>query len=164
MSLPVCLFLLFRPTKHRLLYALCSTSLTFFLFSYQVHEKSILLVTVPALCLIPISPFSSFLFSLSSTLSMWPLLLKDRLILPCAFVLFRSPRSTEPEKPSPTYPSRILWSLLSGYCLLFIAQTVWHPPVAYPDLFALLISTFSCVQFILFFLFWNYKVFTVQGV
>ena len=41
-----------RPTLPRLLYALFNISLTFFLFSFQVHEKSILLATVPAALLI----------------------------------------------------------------------------------------------------------------
>ena len=48
LSLPSNLALFWRPTKDQFMCALFNTSLVFFLFSYQVHEKSILLVALPA--------------------------------------------------------------------------------------------------------------------
>jgi alpha-1,3-glucosyltransferase len=50
--LPASLDLLRFPTKRRFIYALFNVSLAFFLFSFQVHEKSILLVTLPAAMLV----------------------------------------------------------------------------------------------------------------
>lgn len=46
LNLPSGLDLLFRPGKARFLLAIVNSSLVFFLFSFQVHEKSILLATV----------------------------------------------------------------------------------------------------------------------
>ena len=47
--LPSNILLLARPSKANFLGTLLTTSLAFFLFSYQVHEKSILLAAFPAL-------------------------------------------------------------------------------------------------------------------
>ncbi len=46
LNLPSGLDLLFRPTRQRFLLSLVNSSLIFFLFSFQVHEKSILLATM----------------------------------------------------------------------------------------------------------------------
>merc|ERR1719510_308906 len=46
-SLPSNIFLFLKPTRQNLLLTLINTSLVFFLFSFQVHEKSILLVAIP---------------------------------------------------------------------------------------------------------------------
>ena len=47
-AMPVNVLLFLRPSKSNFISALLNTSLAFFLFSYQVHEKSILLVAFPA--------------------------------------------------------------------------------------------------------------------
>ncbi|CAH8837684.1 unnamed protein product [Trichobilharzia szidati] len=79
---PCCLLLLKKSNQQKkFLTSLVICSLGFYLFSFQVHEKSILLVSIPVLCLLPIYPISSFLFTLCSVLSMWPLLKKDQLRL-----------------------------------------------------------------------------------
>lgn len=59
-----------------------NVSLAFFLASYQVHEKTILLPLLPAALLFPIAPLLSAWFSLFSCWTMWPLLAKDGLIAP----------------------------------------------------------------------------------
>lgn len=46
-SLPSNIILFLKPTRQNLLLTLINTSLVFFLFSFQVHEKSILLVAIP---------------------------------------------------------------------------------------------------------------------
>lgn len=50
--LPINIHLGCRPSQCRFKYALVSTSLAFFLFSFQVHEKSILLPLMPATLLL----------------------------------------------------------------------------------------------------------------
>lgn len=47
LSLPSNLLLLLKPTKMNFIFSLLNTSTVFFLFSFQVHEKSILLVALP---------------------------------------------------------------------------------------------------------------------
>uniref|UniRef100_A0A4W3I4N0 Alpha-1,3-glucosyltransferase n=1 Tax=Callorhinchus milii TaxID=7868 RepID=A0A4W3I4N0_CALMI len=83
--LPGCLKLTVTPTLRGFRLALVTCSLSFFLFSFQVHEKSILLVAVvgwggvcvTAACVLGRCVTRSLLF-----LSMLPLLLKDELLLP----------------------------------------------------------------------------------
>ncbi|CAG8536207.1 15009_t:CDS:2, partial [Gigaspora rosea] len=49
--LPSCIYLGSNPDKRYLIYGLANSSLAFFLFSFQVHEKSILLPALP-ICLL----------------------------------------------------------------------------------------------------------------
>ncbi|XP_049284778.1 probable dolichyl pyrophosphate Man9GlcNAc2 alpha-1,3-glucosyltransferase [Anopheles funestus] len=79
--LPSGLHLLFQktPTTRSFLYSLTVTALGFFLFSFQVHEKSILLAALPATLLLPLEPLVSCWFLQVATFSMLPLLHKDGL-------------------------------------------------------------------------------------
>jgi alpha-1,3-glucosyltransferase len=87
-SLPSNLHLFFHPSNTTFLLSLCNTSLIFFLFSFQVHEKSILLAAIPVILTQNLSslPSHSKLVSVwflsISTFSMLPLLIKDGLLLP----------------------------------------------------------------------------------
>ncbi len=89
------LHLLFKPSINNFVLALVNTSFVFYLFSFQVHEKSILLVAVPvSLFAGGIAKFNSagaygryssiisVWFLNMSTFSMHPLLLRDGLALP----------------------------------------------------------------------------------
>ena len=85
-TLPSNLSLFWRPSKELFISSLLNTSLAFFLFSYQVHEKSILLVAFPAVMALSVfeDQFSKLIltwFLLVTTFSMWPLLAKDGLQL-----------------------------------------------------------------------------------
>jgi alpha-1,3-glucosyltransferase len=89
--IPSSLDLLLRPTITKFKYALVNSSLVFFLFSFQVHEKSILLVALPVCLLMPRHTLISIWFLLVSTFSMTPLLIKDGLslaILPCMILFY----------------------------------------------------------------------------
>uniref|UniRef100_A0ACB8F455 Glucosyltransferase-like protein n=1 Tax=Sphaerodactylus townsendi TaxID=933632 RepID=A0ACB8F455_9SAUR len=78
--LPCCIKLTLQPSLKGFKYALVTCALSFFLFSFQVHEKSILLVSIPVCLIINEIPFMSAWFLLVSTFSMLPLLLKDGLL------------------------------------------------------------------------------------
>ncbi|KAJ8956292.1 hypothetical protein NQ318_015028 [Aromia moschata] len=71
--------LFLRPNLRKFVLALINSSLAFFLFSFQVHEKSILLVAIPVLLYFPYAPFVCFWFLCVSVFSMTPLLFKDQL-------------------------------------------------------------------------------------
>ncbi|RZC33471.1 Alg6 Alg8 domain containing protein [Asbolus verrucosus] len=73
--------LFLRPSSKKFVVALINSSLAFFLFSFQVHEKTILLVAVPVLLYFPQKPFVCFWFLCISVFSMLPLLYKDGLII-----------------------------------------------------------------------------------
>ncbi|KAL7288105.1 probable dolichyl pyrophosphate Man9GlcNAc2 alpha-1,3-glucosyltransferase [Trichogramma pretiosum] len=77
--LPSSLDLFFRPSREKFLLALINSSLSFFLFSFQVHEKSILLVSLPVLLHFIKDPLPCFWFLIISVFSMLPLLIKDGL-------------------------------------------------------------------------------------
>ncbi|KAH8298678.1 hypothetical protein KR018_004460, partial [Drosophila ironensis] len=81
-ALPTNILLLVKRSKLGFLLALFNTSLAFFLFSFQVHEKTILLVALPALFLLKWWPHEMLLFLEVSVFSMLPLLAKDDLLLP----------------------------------------------------------------------------------
>ncbi|XP_018572383.1 probable dolichyl pyrophosphate Man9GlcNAc2 alpha-1,3-glucosyltransferase [Anoplophora glabripennis] len=73
--------LFLRPNLRKFVLALVNSSLAFFLFSFQVHEKSILIVAVPVLMYFPYAPFVCFWFLCISIFSMLPLLIKDGLVI-----------------------------------------------------------------------------------
>lgn len=162
---PVCLSLLVKPTKKKLLYSCTICALSFYLFSFQVHEKSVLLVAIPALCLLHLTPLSSFLFSISSTFSMWHLFRKDGLCFSCMcltfiFVYFgcvvifrRSIKSVN------AYSKCLVASIFFVYITLVLCDIFIQPPKKYPDIFPLLFSAYSFVNFFGFLIFWNYEYF-----
>ncbi|EGC28859.1 hypothetical protein DICPUDRAFT_43700 [Dictyostelium purpureum] len=71
-----------KNSKFIFLYSLINSSFSFFLFSFQVHEKTILLPLLPVSLLILHHPNTVWWFSVISTFSMFPLLFKDGLIIP----------------------------------------------------------------------------------
>jgi alpha-1,3-glucosyltransferase len=60
--LPSVVHLGLNPTRKRLMYGLICCSLAFFLFSFQVHEKTILLPALPITLLILEEPWAVQLF------------------------------------------------------------------------------------------------------
>lgn len=77
--LPSSIDLFLRPSVRKFILALINSSLAFFLFSFQVHEKSILLVSIPVILYFPYKPIACFWFLFMSSFSMTPLLIKDEL-------------------------------------------------------------------------------------
>ena len=164
-ALPACLNLFKRPTLHRFVLSEAIVALAFFLFSYQVHEKSILLVSIPVLCLLPTLPLSSAYFLLISTLSMWQLFVKDGLCLACLalitlfYVIVSICLSTDT-----TGKNRVslvlFWPLnlsLLGYAIIFTLQACVKPPSLYPHLYSLIVNAYSFVHFLAFFVFWYHQ-------
>lgn len=185
-AVPSCLDLFVRVNKKKFILSLINVSLAFFLFSFQVHEKTILLCAIPVALHLPEDPFMCFWFLLVSNFSMLPLLIKDGLIIPfvalnliyiCCYSLcikIAYPKSglfsfvnanlvygtknLGSKKAVILYLSSLSFvlSLLSMICITFGALFV-EPPVMYPDLFPLLISVYSCCHFILFYLYFNFQ-------
>ena len=181
--LPTNLVLLADPTPHNLLLSLLNSALAFFLFSFQVHEKSILLAALPAAMLFPDYPLSTLWFLLASTLSMLPLLLKDDLLLATVAttvfftvavnmgtgVLDAGRRAAAPKQRSrltstsagPPSDQCSRWAVpalylsLAGYLVLGMASVTVSPPVRYPDLWPVLVSLYSFVHFAGFFLYYQ---------
>ena len=58
-----------------------TTSLSFFLFSFHVHEKTILLVVLPVNLLLMLHPHAVVWFNVVAAFSMYPLLSREGLAL-----------------------------------------------------------------------------------
>ncbi|XP_069498110.1 dolichyl pyrophosphate Man9GlcNAc2 alpha-1,3-glucosyltransferase isoform X2 [Ambystoma mexicanum] len=158
--LPACVKLTYQPSVKGFKYALVSCALSFFLFSFQVHEKSILLVSF-----------------------MLPLLLKDGLLLAyvvttlafflvcISFLAIYEKTSEEDLKLAPFFlsiryyvpwfkvsanvtKSIFLISLVLMAGLTLMIATMF-PPSRLPDLFPVLISLVSCTHFLAFLAYFN---------
>ncbi|CEM35747.1 unnamed protein product [Vitrella brassicaformis CCMP3155] len=78
--LPSCWDVMRRPTAKRFEVCLFNCSMSFFLFSWQVHEKAILLPALPACLLLPQYGASCVVLLLAASYSLLPLMLKDQLL------------------------------------------------------------------------------------
>ncbi|XP_072295016.1 dolichyl pyrophosphate Man9GlcNAc2 alpha-1,3-glucosyltransferase [Eucyclogobius newberryi] len=184
--LPSSLRLLTKPTFWQFKLALVNSSLAFFLFSYQVHEKSILLVSLPACLLLSDLPLIAIWLLQTSTFSMLPLFLKDGLAVPYAvtslgflyfsvYLLSPLKRCKEEELRMGLYrkmlfclPKRDLgcvvrWKFyisVLAMVALSVASVATPPPPHLPDLFPVLISTFAFLQLLGTFVYFNVVQFT----
>ncbi|NWI85945.1 ALG6 glucosyltransferase, partial [Pitta sordida] len=181
--LPACIKLTVQPSLRAFKLALVSCALSFFLFSFQVHEKSILLVALPVCLIINEIPFMATWFLLVSTFSLLPLLLRDGQLLPYAvttpaFLTACLASFSILDKTSPddlhlkafslslkrhvswlkSFP-RIVRSLfllsLSLMGVLSLLSAALPPPHSLPDLFPLSVAVLSCSHFLLFLVYFN---------
>uniref|UniRef100_A0A7G3AJJ0 Alpha-1,3-glucosyltransferase n=1 Tax=Lutzomyia longipalpis TaxID=7200 RepID=A0A7G3AJJ0_LUTLO len=181
--LPSGINLFFRPTKENFLLSLINTSLGFFLFSFQVHEKSILLAAIPVLLYFPFDPITCLWLLEIATFSMVPLLQKDGLFtafLALQGIFLLSIRlyhlmASKGRKDSMDFlllgcfvvsktvrwqDNLKIWAFylsLTGQVALLIGQELITPPENLPYLFPYLISAFSGLHFIAFFLYFNVR-------
>ncbi|OII72139.1 glucosyltransferase [Cryptosporidium ubiquitum] len=139
--IPACLTLLRNPTRKRFEVALLASSLSFFLFSWQVHEKSIILPLTPALLLMDVFPWISLNFIIISSFSLVTLSILDKTvsyliifglfsIIISFYVLY-----DEIERPNGTTGliynrTPLILSILFS-CML-ICQYFIPPPIRYP--------------------------------
>ncbi|ORZ09944.1 glycosyl transferase [Absidia repens] len=159
--IPISLHVGIYSSRRRFLYALVNSSLAFFLFSFQVHEKSILLPLLPVSLLVLEEPVAANIMVNTAMFSMFPLLKREDLVLPYFITV-------------------ILWNWLSGIqnmedftsqCLIWGPQSVffiWHVLESYvpspshlPDLYSVLNAIISCSVFGLLFSYFIYRQFTL---
>ncbi|KAF7655389.1 hypothetical protein LDENG_00056890 [Lucifuga dentata] len=179
--LPSSIKLLMKPTFWQFKLALVNSSLAFFLFSYHVHEKSILLVSLPVCLLLNDLPLMAVWILQASTFSMLPLFLKDGLLVPYAvtslaflyfsvYLLSALERCSEEELRLGAYRRLFFWlPRLDMACIvrwkfyiciaamfaLSIMSVAMVPPPRLPDLFPVLVSTFAFLHFLGSFLYFN---------
>jgi len=146
-----------------LLWGTASTSLAFFLASFQVHEKGILIPLAPLSLLAMDAPrFVSF-FSVLATWSLWPLLVIDRLgdAYVCCLVIFLCVDSMTkvPSSELPHY-GEDLDIFSDGHIMKYVPTLSWivmialhfselaiAPPHHLPDLYPVLWSFVGCGLF-----------------
>ncbi|KNE62294.1 hypothetical protein AMAG_07526 [Allomyces macrogynus ATCC 38327] len=166
-SLPSLIGLFRHPTRYTLLAALAAVSLAFFLFSFQVHEKSILLPDLPILLLLVVDRIADnprwcvWAHVLNvSTFSMWPLLRRDGQAVPY-FVLLAlwnggvwwKSRGTCAACPRTGGVVGMVYQLAvvavyAAAAAIHIAEFAIAPPARYPHLYVLANQVLSCGVFL----------------
>ncbi|XP_029284686.1 dolichyl pyrophosphate Man9GlcNAc2 alpha-1,3-glucosyltransferase [Cottoperca gobio] len=179
--LPSCIRLLTKPTFWQFKLALANSSLAFFLFSYQVHEKSILLAALPVCVLLNDLPLMAIWFLQASTFSMLPLFLKDGLLVPYVvtslgflffsiYLLSALEHCSEEELRLGAYHKLLFYlpkldlawivkwkfyisiAVMAGLSVVTVAL---EPPPHLPDLFPVLVSTAAFLHFFGTFIYFN---------
>lgn len=148
---------IWAPSKQGFLYGLLNSSLAFYLFSYQVHEKSILLPLVPASLLAMEEPFLFKWMIHFAMLSMFPLLVRDELILAYfslyilySLVYHTSARRSEKKKATKSTSQLVLIAFLfSSSIVLHLVYLFMTPPEKYPFIFEAVIMLLCFSQFVL---------------
>ncbi|CAO3675845.1 unnamed protein product [Rhizopus stolonifer] len=162
--IPIAIHLGRQPSRTRFLYALINSSLAFYLFSFQVHEKSILLPLLPATLLVMEEPTVTTLFVNTAMFSMFPLLKRENLVQTYFITLilwnwlagsFNSNHTNLLE----TFSTMITWSL---FILWHITEAFFEPPSSLPDLFTVINVLLSCGLFSLLFAYYIYRQFSFQ--
>jgi len=174
-SLPAGLHLLFRPNIRTFKYSLVTTSMAFFLFSFQVHEKTILVPALPILLMASEHPLAAHWFVNISTFSLQPLLMKDGQLIPyIVLVTLHTLFSLEllQKKLSPTRTKLLMahYLLMAIYyisllgCFVLGSTAVFvTPPAKYPHLHPTLNALYSFGHFFMFFIYFYYSQFTSQS-
>uniref|UniRef100_A0A5S6Q6J8 Alpha-1,3-glucosyltransferase n=1 Tax=Trichuris muris TaxID=70415 RepID=A0A5S6Q6J8_TRIMR len=153
---PTCWHVLRNPTTTNLHLSLLSSSLSFFLCSYHVHEKSILLVAMPALLCVEYSTLPCLIFLIASVYSLLPLCVKDNgvisfLAVHMLYSLFIQDSFVRPPLDRrPNWHSTLYYSTHFVGILICVAWLLCETPVGLPDLFSVAMSAFSCAVFVLF--------------
>ena len=163
--LPACMTISLFPRKELLPWAMASTAWGFFLFSFQVHEKSVLLPLLPMTMLLAgeggLGPETRAWIGWANLLGVWtlfPLLQRDELRVPYsaltmlwAYLLGLPPTSLTVYTPQEV-------ALSSGTKLLhlsfYAAMLIWHgldlfvtPPAGKPDLWAVINALIGAAGF-----------------
>ncbi|KAL0343341.1 UNVERIFIED_CONTAM: putative dolichyl pyrophosphate Man9GlcNAc2 alpha-1,3-glucosyltransferase [Sesamum angustifolium] len=161
--IPSMIQLMWSPTKRGLLQGLLNCSLSFYLFSFQVHEKSILLPLLPASFLALEEPFIFSWLMYNALLSMFPLLRRDGLVLPYAalyglfILLYHAPGVRKDARKPDFYSSFLEFSAFACSLFLHIIYLTITPPDKYPFLFEAVIMIFCFSQFVLSSIYLNTK-------
>ncbi|QPG75918.1 hypothetical protein FOA43_003304 [Brettanomyces nanus] len=186
--LPSSLVIFFNRRKELIAWCLASCSMAFYLFSFQVHEKTILLPWMPIVLLLnEVDPDVISMvcwFCNVALFSMWPLLKRDNLIIQY-FVLgvlsnwlmgnlswirrflrmIKLPVKYR-DLATPVLPHNWFWSLVivTSYLAasaLHIADAFVQPPRSLPHIWIIgnVVLSFGC--FMLFWLWCNYKIFVM---
>jgi len=157
--LPSCYDAFRRPTFQRFLYTLTASAFSFYLFSFQVHEKTILFPLLPLMMLCGDSPALSATnivwLSIVATFSMYPLLKRDGLsiayLATLALWVVVGAFASEPAAASKDLAERIRNVLhmisLSGMVVIHLAAAILPIPPRYPDIFTYLFVGWSFVHF-----------------
>ncbi|KAK6798147.1 hypothetical protein RDI58_005849 [Solanum bulbocastanum] len=161
--LPSTLLLILAPSRRNFLFGLLSSALSFYIFSFQVHEKSILLPLLPASFLAIDEPLIFRWLTYSALLSMFPLLRRDELILPYValyglfVLLYNAPVQREDTRQTRSHFTTLKYFVIACSLLLHIVYFMITPPRRYPFLFEAVMMLLCFSQFFFIFMYANMK-------
>jgi alpha-1,3-glucosyltransferase len=151
---PFCAAVGLRPTARQLMLSSAGCSLSAYLFSYQVHEKQILIPLVPLALLADAFPRTALWMSLTATFSLYPLLAREGLTLAYVALLlvhivvadtvlglrrwWKGPLGALEHAPAAS---------LALAAALHAAKALGPPVALKPDLYAMLMTTYACAHF-----------------
>ncbi|KAI0333646.1 glucosyltransferase [Cubamyces sp. BRFM 1775] len=153
------------PLLPLLPYALLTSSLSFFLFSFQVHEKTILVPLLPMTLLLSGASPGEQTFELGMLMnnvamfSMWPLLKRDGLGVQyiALLILWNRLIGYNPFSLSRrSWLNMLSFTIYAACVVLHVAELLFRPPARLPDLFPVLNVLVSTPVFALVWL-WSIK-------
>ncbi|EIW59448.1 glucosyltransferase [Trametes versicolor FP-101664 SS1] len=153
------------PLLPLLPFAMLTSSLSFFLFSFQVHEKTILVPLLPMTLLLSGSSPDEQTFELGmlmnnvAVFSMWPLLKRDGLGVQyvALLIIWNKFVGYNPFKVGKKSWLQLLSITIYAVCaVLHVAEALFTPPARLPDLFPVLNVLVSTPVFALVWL-WSIK-------
>ncbi|KAF7314320.1 Glycosyltransferase family 57 protein [Mycena kentingensis (nom. inval.)] len=153
------------PILPLLPYMLLSSSMSFFLFSFQVHEKTILLPLLPITLLLSNATLDSTVFGWGilannvAVFSMWPLLRRDGLGIQylALSILWNRLLGYNPFRlPARSFIQLLSLGVYAAIFALHALEVVVAPPARYPDLFPVLNVLISTPVFMLVWI-WSVK-------
>lgn len=177
---PPCLAIFWKNIRRRasnpdyVIYGFSATSWAFYLFLFQVHEKTVLVPLIPTLFLLLLTDRSTIAhvqwINNISTFSLFPLLKRDGLLLQYFAMFFMINwlvgGFSFDQKSNMLWPSgaallnKIV--IVASYLAIPIYHVVEHtfaPPTRYPDLWVIANTTFSFFCFGWFYLWLMYKIY-----
>ncbi|TKA22327.1 hypothetical protein B0A50_08052 [Salinomyces thailandicus] len=181
---PPCLLLLLKPTKPLLPYALATTAWAFFLCSYQVHEKNVLLPLLPMTLLLAtdggMKPAIRAWTGYANLLACWtmfPLLVRDGLRVPYfiltalwAWLMGLPPCGTSTLTTS-AEDGGLSWVGKTIHVATYAGMVGWHvvemavaPPEGKPDLWVVANVGLGCAGFGVCYLWCLWRSVEVSGV
>ncbi|XP_041011654.1 probable dolichyl pyrophosphate Man9GlcNAc2 alpha-1,3-glucosyltransferase [Juglans microcarpa x Juglans regia] len=141
-----------------------NSAFSFYMFSFQVHEKSILLPLLPASLLALEEPFLLKWITLHALFSMFPLLRRDGLILPYIALsilftlIYHAPSGRRQDrKETPSFNSFVTTIIVLCSVVLHIVYLTMQPPRRYPFLFEAVIMLLCFSQFMVLCFYTNAK-------
>ncbi|CAD5212499.1 unnamed protein product [Bursaphelenchus okinawaensis] len=152
-SVPALLVLLLRPTERMFKLALVYVSLVFFLFSAQVHEKTILFVALPILFHLQQYPVVTMDFLSAAAHSLYPLIHQEHAIQAYPLFIMYHIFCIRQIRAKKTYVTVIRILNLMVYIGLAVGLTFIKPPERYPHIWQLLFAFWSFVNFVYVLLF-----------
>ncbi|KAJ2380362.1 Glucosyltransferase-like protein, partial [Coemansia sp. RSA 2559] len=131
-----------------------------------VHEKSILLPLAPALLLAAEEHWAVNWFVQVALFSMYPLLFRDGLqvpywVLAVGWSLLRSCPACPADRRTPRLVLMLQWLSTFAMVAIHVLHAFVPPPQALPDVYVVANVLLSCAMFALFFLYFNYRQFTL---